>query len=105
MDNSDKLFEVDVTPDGLGSSSITGGLTLTGSRDFEGAVYADSVRHSVFLSEEGMPGVHDYSLEDGLLLKSLPVPRCFRISWINLGLRCWLGAVMVWRCTRGMRGR
>lgn len=88
MDNSDKLVRLSVTFAAEGdieSASIAGGLTLALSRDFEGIAYTNAVRNSVFLSEENTPGLVEFSLADGSLLRTLDVPAVFAHRRANLG--------------------
>lgn len=79
-DESGRLLEMAVSfgSDGtISSAASLSGLTLSETFDFEGIAYTDAVRNSVFLSEEGSPGVREYDLSDGSLLQVLSVPAVF----------------------------
>ena len=80
LDNSDKLVSIAVTlnSDGsIASAPITGGLTLSESRDFEGIAFTTPQRNSVFLSEENTPQVREYALSSYELLQALDTPPVF----------------------------
>lgn len=88
MDNSNKLVFIDVgfAADGaILSATVTGGLSLAESRDFEGVAYGGSQRNSVWLSDEGAPGVREFSLADGALLDALDTPPVFANRRANRG--------------------
>jgi 3-phytase len=88
MDNSNKivLLNVELGADGsLVTSQFTGGRTLVESRDFEGIAYTGADRDSVYLSEEGTPGIHEYRLSDGVRLNSPAVPGVFQHIVANQG--------------------
>jgi|GEM_PF-493162 len=87
MDNSDKLVFVDVTLDGdamIVGATITGGLSLEHARDYEGVAPAGRAG-TVFLSEEGTPGVHEYDMADGLWIRSLATPPVYSSLRSNRG--------------------
>ena len=79
LDNNDKLVRLTVklNADGsIASAIVTGGLTLADYHDNEGIALAKNGK-SVFVSEEDTPGVHEYALADGRLLRSLETPDVF----------------------------
>jgi len=77
LDNNDKLvwLQIDLSSDGsITATKVGAGLTLADRRDFEGIAFNGG---SVFLSEENTPGVHEYALDDGRRLRTLPTPDVF----------------------------
>jgi len=89
MDNSNKLVFLRLTfaADGtISSASITGGLSLALTRDFEDVVYTGPVRNSVFVSEEDTPAIHEFSLAGGGLLRTIGMPPVFANRRANFGL-------------------
>jgi len=86
MDNSNKLafLTIELSPNGsITHAAITGGLSLSESRDFEDiALESDGV---VLLAEEGTPQLRRYSLSDGAALGPLPVPAIFLNRRDNFG--------------------
>jgi hypothetical protein len=85
MDNSNRLVFLTVTLAGNGAvtgAAITGGLTLSESRDFED-IAVDG--ETVLLAEEGTPQVRRYSLTDGASMGTLPVPAVFLSRRDNFG--------------------
>jgi hypothetical protein len=87
-DESGRLLEIAVSfeSDGtIGSAASLSGLTLEEAFDFEGIAYTDAGRNSVFISEEGSPGVREYDLSDGSLLQILSVPSVFGNVRANRG--------------------
>lgn len=89
MDNSNKVVRIRVrlNDDGsIASADFMGGVRLADSRDFEGIAYTDKGRNSVFLSEEGTPAVHEYSLATGARLRTFETPPVFTTRRANNGL-------------------
>lgn len=77
MDNSNKLVRLAVafnTDGSIASHSVTGGITLSASGDYEGVVCAPG---SVFVSNEMGPGISEFAIPSGALVRSLPVPAVF----------------------------
>ena len=88
MDNSNKVVALDVsfTANGsIASNSVAGGISLTNSFDFEGIAYSNSVRNSVFLSEETTPAVREYSLANGASLQTVSTPSIYSTRVSNFG--------------------
>jgi len=86
MDNSDHLVRLSIvlTGDGsIASAAITGGLRLAQSRDHEDLVL--TAWETVLVCEENGPGVHEYSMTDGSLIRSLVVPAVFASRRANFG--------------------
>lgn len=80
QDSEGRLITLDVelSPTGsLGSATAVSAVTMSSILDFEGAAYTDASRNSVFLSEEGSPGVQEYDLDTGSLLQSVSIPSVF----------------------------
>jgi hypothetical protein len=81
MDNSDKLVRLRITlkPDGsIDAVSVTGGITVSETKDFEGIVYTGRERGTVLLSEEGGDTIREYRLSDGERLGVIEPPVIFR---------------------------
>ncbi|MCC6676272.1 MAG: esterase-like activity of phytase family protein [Phycisphaerales bacterium] len=88
MDNSRYVvaLHVNLVDDGsIASAQFTGGVRLADSRDFEGIAYTDAARNSVFLSEEGTPAIHEYSLATGARLRTFTTPPVFASRRSNNG--------------------
>jgi hypothetical protein len=86
MDNSDRLVRLRVvlTGDGaIASAAITGGLRLAQSRDHEDLVL--TAWGTALVCEENGPGIHEYSMTDGSLVRSLVVPGVFATRRANFG--------------------
>jgi hypothetical protein len=94
MDNSDKLVRLRIVLAGDGSitsAAITGGLTLAQSRDHEDLVLTPW--GTVLVCEETGPGVHEYALADGSLVRSLAIPAVYGNRRANFGFEAMtLGA-------------
>jgi hypothetical protein len=93
MDNSNHLVYLDVAfkPDGsIDKASVAGGQTVPTSRDYEGVVYTNPSRNSVFISNEATPpppAVYEYSLDKSAkLLQTVDMPKVFRSQIDNRGL-------------------
>jgi len=92
MDNSNHVVFLTASfkPDGsIDKSSITGGLSVTKSRDYEGIAYTGAERNSVFLSNEATPpppALNEYSLATGQLLQTVAMPPIFMGQRDNRGL-------------------
>jgi hypothetical protein len=79
-DDGGRLLEIDVEFDASGAivtAAAVSAATLDDTLDFEAIAYTDSVRNSVFVSEENSPGVREYDLATGVLLQTLSVPSVF----------------------------
>ncbi|MFQ5501967.1 MAG: esterase-like activity of phytase family protein [Phycisphaerae bacterium] len=88
MDNSDKIvfLDIDLSSNGtIQRATISGGLTLAESHDYEGITYTTDQRNSVFLAEEDTPAVREFALSDGALLQILDTPPIFLTRRHNLG--------------------
>jgi len=92
MDNSNHLVRLNIAlaADGsISTRSIIGGLMLAQSRDFEGIAVASPGltinSGSVFLAEEGTPAIHEFSLADGSLIRTLDTPPIFATRRANFG--------------------
>lgn len=91
MDNSNKLVRLSIAFGANGAItgvSVLGGYSLPQSHDFEGIAYMGAVRNTVLLSEEGTPGVREFSLESqGFPFAGmLSVPTVFANRRANFGL-------------------
>jgi hypothetical protein len=92
MDNSNKLVNLDIElkPDGsIATATVTGGVSVATSRDYEGIAYTNAERNSVFISNEATPpppAVYEYSLENGKLLQTVNMPKVFMHQVDNRGL-------------------
>jgi len=88
MDNSNKLVFLRLKFGANGSitsAAITGGLGLALTRDFEDVAYTGPERNSVFLCEEDTPAIHELSLANGALLRSIAAPPVFANRRANFG--------------------
>lgn len=88
MDGSNRLvwIEIALSDDGaIESARVTRGLSLSQKQDFEGIAFRPARPHSVLLSEEDTPAVHEFDLKDGSLLKTFDVPPVFRRRRTNRG--------------------
>ncbi len=88
MDNSNKIvfLDIDLSSNGtIQRATISGGLTLAESHDYEGITYTTDQRNSVFLAEEDTPAVREFALSDGVLLQTLETPSIFLNRRHNLG--------------------
>lgn len=94
MDNADKLVRLRIVLAGDGtisSAAITDGLTLAQSRDHEDL--ALTTWGTALVCEETGPGVHEYALADGLLVRSLAIPAIYANRRGNFGFEAMtLGA-------------
>ncbi len=93
MDNSNRFvfLEVKFKDDGvITSGSVVGGQTVPTARDYEGIVYTDAARNSVFLSNEATPpppAIYEYSLgKKAELLQTVKLPAVFEHQVDNRGL-------------------
>jgi hypothetical protein len=79
-------LDVELSSDGaLLSARSTAELTLAASRDFEGIAFTNPTRNSVFLAEEGTPGVREYDLTNGNQLQNVTIPSVFNSRRSNFG--------------------
>lgn len=88
MDNSDKVVFLAVAfgPDGsIASATVTGGLRLAESRDFEDIACTSPARNTVWVCEEGVPEVREYALVGGGFVQSLPTPPVYLARRANFG--------------------
>jgi hypothetical protein len=92
MDNSNHVVFLSVSfkPDGsIDKASVTGGLSVPTSRDYEGIAYTNAQQNSAFLSNESMkppPALYEYSLATGSLLQTVEMPSVFKSQRDNRGL-------------------
>ena len=92
MDNSNHVVFLNVSFKPYGSidkASVTGGLSVPTSRDYEGIAYTNAERNSVFLSNEATPpppALYEYSLATGQLLQTVAMPPVFMGQRDNRGL-------------------
>ncbi len=87
-DSPSAVLIINAQFDGVGgftSASSVSAVSLDDNMDFEGIVYTNVTRDSVFLSEEGNPDVLEYSRVDGSLLQTLSVPAVFGNRRSNRG--------------------
>ena len=71
-------IDVALSPTGtLLSATAVGSQTVSMNLDFEGVAFTNPVRNSVFLAEEGSPGIREFSLADGSQLQSVTIPAVF----------------------------
>jgi hypothetical protein len=71
-------FDVMLTAEGeIASIANVVNIPIDDDLDFEGIVYTNPTRNSVFLSDEDTPGVHEVSLASGDVLQSLTIPTVF----------------------------
>ena len=68
----------------IGISNITQVL-INPILDFEGIAYSNAVRNSVFLSDEGTPGVREVSLATTSVLQNVTIPPVFANRVANRG--------------------
>ncbi len=93
MDNSSRVVLLDVAVNDNGSiasAAISGGLTLSQSRDHEGICHGTSCEGSFFISDEtsgppAIPSVHEYDRATGQLLRTIEPPEVFRQAVANFG--------------------
>ncbi|TWU29442.1 esterase-like activity of phytase family protein [Bythopirellula polymerisocia] len=79
-------IDVALSPTGtLLSATAVSAQTLSMSLDFEGTAYTNPTRNSVFLAEEGTPGIREYSLANGAQLQSVAIPSVFANRRANRG--------------------
>lgn len=93
-------FGVATTADGtLQSATATAAIALAGDLDREGIVYNGPTRNSVWISSETPSAVREYSLADGTLLGTAPLPAVYAEQVGNRGLESLtqsIGCTMVW---------
>lgn len=83
-----KLVRLDVKLDQAGQliAADTVAITSLGTiLDFEGIAYTNPARNSVFLAEEGTPGVREFDLGTGTQLQSVSLPSVFANRRSNFG--------------------
>jgi hypothetical protein len=88
MDNSNKLvrFELQFAADGsIAGVQLTGGLTVSQARDYEGIAYTNARLGMVWLADEAGPRLDEYDLATGALLQSLNAPAPFERQRSNFG--------------------
>jgi hypothetical protein len=88
MDNSNKLVALDLTftaNGAIATSSVAGGISLATTSDFEGIAYTNSLRNSVFLSEETTPAVREFNLANGAALQTVSTPAVYATRISNFG--------------------
>ena len=88
MDGSNKLVRLSVGlhPNGaVNSLSVIAGVTLIATNDNEGVAFTTPGRNSVFVAEEGIPIVSEYSLTNGAILQALNTPGVFANRRANNG--------------------
>jgi hypothetical protein len=88
MDNSNKLVQLNVSFDADGdttAATIAGGVSLGDTLDFEGIAFTTAARNSVFLADEGTPGVREYDLSSATRLQTLTTPAVFGNRRSNFG--------------------
>lgn len=104
MDNSNKLVKLRIAfaPNGAATSVVvTGGLSLSVSRDFEGIAPGDldwsgHVR-TLLVSEEDSPAVLEFRLSDGLLVRTIAPPTVFANRRANFGFEsCSMSGGVLW---------
>ena len=84
---NDKLVFLDLRFDSKGAfanAEITGGLTISEFRDYEGMCWADRTRNSIYLADEGAPAVLEFDLATGDKIGELLIPSIY--SQISSGL-------------------
>jgi len=89
MDNSNKLIELEIRFDLSGSitqCTLVRGITITATHDWEGAAYTDPARHSIILSDEDRPGLSEFRLSDGTLIRDIAPPAIYSQRRPNFGL-------------------
>lgn len=89
MDNSNKLVEFEVRFDAVGAISqctLVRGISLASTHDWEGAAFTDPARNSIILSDEDRPGLSEFRLTDGALIRDVMVPSVYAQRRTNLGL-------------------
>lgn len=92
MDNSNKIvrFTILFNPNGsIQSASVTGGVSVALTRDFEGIAVASrgpgGAARSVYLAEEDTPTVHEVLLSTGAVVRTLSPPAIFAQRRGNFG--------------------
>jgi hypothetical protein len=87
-DTPSAILNIDVTSGGVFlpfAATAVSATSLADNRDFEGIVFTDPTRNSVFVSEEGVPEIREYNRTTGALLQVLPVPSVFTNRRANRG--------------------
>ena len=87
MDNSNKLVFITIICDDQGcitSAIVTGGLSLSETRDFE-AIAVDAAAETVLLAEEGTPAIREYSLTTGAAVATISPPVIYSQRRANFG--------------------
>lgn len=88
MDGGGKLVELEIVsnPDGsIASLTVTGGISLDTTRDFEGIATHDDATGEIILSDETGPGLSRHDLASATLLGDLDVPQVFDDARANRG--------------------
>lgn len=89
MDNSNKVIEFSLRFDDTGSitqCTVIRAISLPIAHDWEGAAFTDAARDCIILSDEDRPGLSEFRLADGALLRDIAVPSIYAQSRSNLGL-------------------
>lgn len=80
-------FEATFAVDGTLQSAVAKStLALSPGFDFEGIVFAGSVRNSVLVSEESTPAIREYSLSTGMQIQTVALPGVFSSARANFAL-------------------
>ena len=81
------LFDVGITSNGtLAGATAVSKRTISPGADYEGIVFTGAARNTVFVSEEGTPGVHEHNLTTGERLQSAALPAVFQNFVANKSL-------------------
>ena len=102
VDNSNKLVRLDIRLASHGavtSATLTGGLSLADTRDFEGIAYTGARRGSIWLADESAPQLREYDLQTGALRQTIAAPgvlaqRRDGLGWESLARRA--GGTVLW---------
>lgn len=89
MDNSNKLIELEIRFDLSGAitqCTLLRGRTIPITHDWEGAAYTDPARHTIILSDEDRPGLSEFRLSDGALIRNIAPPAIYSQRRPNFGL-------------------
>jgi hypothetical protein len=81
------FFDIGASANGtINAATAVHARSLAPAADYEGIAFTGSERNSVFVSEEGTPGVHEHSLSTGARLQSAPLPAVYHNDRANKSL-------------------
>lgn len=84
-----KLFpltiEIDLHGGAIRRAVVEPGVSLAGSSDLE-SIAEDAAQGTIVVSDEVGPGIREYRVPDGTLVRAIPIPPVFRNARKNLSL-------------------